>query len=149
MNFMKLSAFAVSMLAAVAFTACDDSSSADDNSKNYDCSVKGGVKVVSPAGGESFKLGETVTVVFGTDVDDSGYRFLLKTSEEDPGLDLLDSSVTVSNPDGKTCIEQKVVLSEDALPDDVKLPLKGAIIRVSPYNKTSKAANSGAFKLTE
>jgi hypothetical protein len=57
--------------------------------------------------------------------------------------------VTVSNPDGKTCIEQKVVLSEDALPDDVKLPLKGAIIRVSPYNKTSKAANSGAFKLTE
>ena len=147
MNFMKLSAAASAILAAVTFTACDDSSSADD--KSYDCTVKGGVKVLYPEGGESFKLGETITVIFGSDVEDSGYRFLLKTSEKDLGLDLLDSSVTVPNPDGKKCFEQKVVLSEDALPDDVELPLKGAIIRVSPYIKTSEAANSGAFKLTE
>ena len=114
MNFMKLSAAASAILAAVAFTACDDSSSADD--KSYDCTVKGGVKVLYPEGGESFKLGETITVIFGSDVEDSGYRFLLKTSEKDLGLDLLDSSVTVPNPDGKKCFEQKVVLSEDALP---------------------------------
>jgi hypothetical protein len=37
----------------------------------------------------------------------------------------------------------------DYLPDSVELPLLKALIRVSPYNKTAKGANSGSFKLAE
>ena len=51
--------------------------------------------------------------------------------------------------DGKTCNEQKVVLKMDFLPDGVELPLLKALVRVSPYNKTAKGANSGSFKLAE
>ena len=72
---MKL--FSVLFLAAsFALVACgDDSSSsapADDNGSSsktkYDCSVSGGVKVVYPTGGETFHLGDTITVVYGSDV---------------------------------------------------------------------------------
>lgn len=158
MNFFKFAVAASTVLAAVAFTACDDSSSSanSDNpassSSNdkvtYDCTVKDGVKVAYPKGGEEFKVGDTITVVFGADVEDSGYRILLKTDDGDIGMDMLEASF---NPtvDGKTCNEMKVVISMDYLPEDVQLPLTEALIRVSPYNKSVKGANSGAFTVTE
>ena len=142
MNFMKLSAAASVILAAVAFTACDDSSSADD--KSYDCSVKGGVKVLYPEGGESFKIGDKIKVVYGSDVKGTGFRFVYKTSENDIGLDLLEASAGPAKPDGKTCYEQEVELSEE-----IAEPSKKAIIRVIPYENPQLGANSGAFKLTE
>ena len=79
MKLFKLTVSACALAAAVSFTACDDSSSASDEGKvSYDCSVKDGVKVAYPKGGESFKIGDTITVVFGADVEDSGYRILLR-----------------------------------------------------------------------
>ena len=151
MNFMKLGIVASAILAAVAFTACDDSSSAssDDNKTSYDCSVTDGVKVVYPAGGESFKMGDTITVVYGSDVKGSGYHFYFKTSEEAEPRDMLDESAGPETPDGKTCYEQKVALTEDFLPDDVEFPIEKAVIRVAPYEKTAKGANSGSFKVSE
>lgn len=107
-----------------------------------DCSVKDGVKVFAPEGGESLKMGDTITVVYGSDVVGSGYRFVFKASEEDPGTDMLENSAGPTSPDGKTCYEQKV-----ALTDDVAEPSDEAFIRVIPYEKTAKAANSGKFKV--
>ena len=74
MKLFKLSVCAA--FAAFMFTACDDSSSAssDDGKVSYDCTVKDGVKVVYPKGGESFKMGETITVIYGSDVQGSGYH---------------------------------------------------------------------------
>ena len=168
MNFFKFAVSTCAVLAAVAFTACDDSSSASSDEKtssssekttnssdsktpasseasaSYDCSVKDGVKVVYPKGGESFKMGDKIKVVYGSDVQGSGYRFVFKTSEDDAGLDMLEESAGPESPDGKTCYEQEVVLS-----DDFAEATKTAIIRVIPYEKTAKAANSGTFKVTE
>lgn len=146
-KFMKLS---VAALSALFMAACGDSSSSssDDsdqtNVTSYDCSVKDGVKVLAPEGGESFKMGDTITVVYGSDVQGSGYSFKFKTSEEDAGMDMLVESAGPETPDGKTCYEQKVVLTED-----VAGPTETAIIRVVPYEKTAKAGNSGTFKVTK
>ena len=139
MKFFKLITSVCAVSAAFMFAACDDSSSAssDDNEK-FDCSVSDGVKVVSP------KKGETITVVYGSNVQGSGYRFVFKTSEEDAGVDMLEESAGPEKPDGKTCYEQKVKLTED-----VAEPTETAIIRVIPYEKTSKAGNSATFKVTE
>ena len=147
MKLFKLMASVCAVSAAFMFAACDDSSSAssnDDPSASNDCSVEDGVKVVSPKKGDSFKMGETITVVYGSNVQGSGYRFVFKTSEEDAGVDMLEESAGPEKPDGKTCYEQKVKLTED-----VAEPTETAIIRVIPYEKTSKAGNSATFKVTE
>ena len=166
MNFFKFAVSSCAVLAAVALTACDDSSSASSDDKtssssekttnssdsktpasessSYDCSVTDGVKVVYPKGGESFKMGDKIKVVYGSDVKGSGFRFVFKTSESDAGLDMLEESAGPESPDGKTCYEQEVVLS-----DDFAEATETAIIRVIPYEKTAKAANSGTFKVTK
>ncbi|MCQ2105374.1 MAG: hypothetical protein MJZ26_06250 [Fibrobacter sp.] len=152
-------------LAAFGLVACDDSSSAssedspksssskeissssEEGSSNLpalDCSVSNGVKVVAPKEGESFKMGETITVIYGSDVQGSGYRFVFKTSEDDEGVDMLEESAGPEEPDGKTCYEQKVKLTED-----VAEPTETAIIRVIPYEQTRKAGNSATFKVTK
>ena len=123
----------------------DDDSGSEQNEievKN-ECSVKDGVKVVYPEGGETFTVGDTITVVYGSDVQGSGYRFVFKYSEDDPGVDLLDESAGPENPDGKTCYEQKVVLSVDEVNEN-RTTVPG-IIRVVPYEHSKKGANSGEF----
>ena len=147
--FSKIAKFSIAALSVAALVACGDSSSsssAEDNGSetSYDCSVKDGVKVVAPAKGDSFKMGDTITVVYGSDVEGSGYSFKFKTSEEDAGTDMLEESAGPEKPDGKTCYEQKVVLTKD-----VAEPAEEAIIRVVPYEKTSKGSNSGTFKVTK
>ena len=166
MNFFKFAVSSCAVLAAVALTACDDSSSASSDDKtssssekttnssdsktpasessSYDCSVTDGVKVVYPKGGESFKMGDKIKVVYGSDVKGSGFRFVFKTSESDAGLDMLEESAGPESPDGKICYEQEVVLS-----DEYAEATETAIIRVIPYEKTAKAANSGTFKVTK
>lgn len=144
MKLFKLITSVCAVSAAFMFAACDDSSSASSNDESADCSVEDGVKVVSPKKGDSFKMGETITVVYGSDVQGSGFRFVFKTSEEDAGVDMLEESAGPEKPDGKTCYEQKVKLTED-----VAEPTNTAIIRVIPYEKTAKAANSATFKVTE
>lgn len=166
---MKL--FSVLFLAAsFALVACgDDSSSssapADENGSSaketpksssskdigssagkakYDCTVSNGVKVVFPAGGEEFSMGDTITVIYGSDVKGTGFRFVFKVGENDAGLDMLPGSAGPEDPDGKTCYEQKVVLS-----DDYAEPTDEAIIRVVQYERQNKAANSGTFTVKE
>lgn len=148
MKFAHVITLAGLVAASFGLMACDDDSSSasgeDDVTAGLDCSVSGGVKVLKPAAGDSFKMGETITVVYGSDVQGSGYRFVYKTDEDDGGLDMLKESAGPKNPDGKTCYVQKVVLDEEYAE-----PSKEAVIRVIPYEKTSKGANSGAFKVSE
>lgn len=124
----------------------DESHSGSEQSveEELDCSVTDGVKVVSPKGGESFKVGETITVIYGSDVQGSGFRFVFKTSEDDMGVDLFDKSEGVENPNGQWCYMQDVTLSADIVGD-----ASTGIIRVVPYENSSKGANSGKFKISE
>lgn len=157
---MKFSHIVI-LTSALAFFACgsdDDSSStgpsnepvsSDSKDKSsdskFDCTVSGGVKVVSPAAGDEFKIGDTITVVFGSDVEDSGYRIEFKKDKDSKGKNMgLDGSVGPESPDGKTCYEVDVVLDEEWTETSDE-----AVIRVIPYNKTSKGANSEAFKVSE
>lgn len=177
MNLFKWTVSTCAVLAAMTFTACNDSTSANvtvvagDNSSSstskdspssaskdtpssasevYDCSVTDGVKVLYPEDGAKFKMGDTITVIYGSDVKGSGYRFVFKTSEDDIGVDMLPTSAGPKDPDGKTCYEQKVVLQEETEDDDATAePTDTAIIRVIPYEKTAKGSNSGTFKVTE
>lgn len=114
----------------------------EQNKNEFDCSVTDGVKVVFPMGGETFKVGDRINVVYGSDVQGSGYRFVFKNSDDDIGRDMLDESAGPEVPDGKTCYEQEVVLDEGIVGD-----AGFGIIRVIPYENTKKAANSGKFKL--
>ena len=150
MNFVKLAVSACTVFTTIAMVACDDSASSSNDTPEsvsktgFDCSVTDGVKVVSPQDGDSYKIGSTIKVIYGTDVEGSGYRFVFKKSEDDKGKDLFKESMGVSGKgDGKTCYEQEVVLSSDIVTET-----ETAIIRVIPYEKTPKAANSGTFKVT-
>ena len=138
---MKFS-HALLLASSLAFFACgdDDDSPTGASSSKYDCSVSDGVKVVYPDVGSKFKMGDEITVVFGTAVEDNGYRILFRTSTSDRGIDLLDDSYD-AKMDGKTCNEVKVKLSADL---GVEPTLTG-IIRVEPYNKSSKGNNSALF----
>ena len=119
------------------------SSSAKSNSGAYDCSVTDGVKVVYPAGGETFTVGQIIDVVFGTSVDDS-YYIMFKINFDDPGLILVDESFDLDSPaDGKTCHTMKVKLSADRGVDATST----GIIRVAPYNRPNKGANSETFNV--
>ena len=122
----------------------DESSSSvkSNGSAGYDCSVSDGVKVVYPAGGEKFMVGQTIDVVFGTDIDDDGYRIIFKKNTSDAGADLLDESFDLNGPaDGKTCYTVKVKLSGSVGVE----PTMHGIIRVAPYNRQNKGANSKEF----
>ena len=148
---MKFS-HALILASSLAFFACggddDDDSPAGPSKNSYDCSVNEatGVKVVYPEVGSSFKMGDEITVVFGSAVEDDGYRFIFKTSTRDPGVDLLEESAgPQGQADGKTCYEVKVKLSADM---GVEPTLTG-IIRVQPYNKSSKGNNSALFVVKE
>lgn len=151
MNFLKLGAVAI--FAAVAFTACDDSSSAKDSGasliapkdiKSYDCTINNGVKVLFPEGGEVANIGDTILVVYASDIQGSGYRFVFKATEDVMGFDMLEKSAGPKDPDGKTCYQQKVVLTED-----VAEPTETAVIAVIPYEKTNKVAKSAKFTVTK
>lgn len=138
---MKFS-HALILASSLAFFACgdDDDSPAAPAKPTYDCSVKGGVKVVYPTISETFKVGDEITVVFGTDVEDNGYRIIFKNGTSDQGFDLLDEAFDAVM-DGKTCNEVKVKLSAEA---GVEATMHG-IIRVAPYNKQNMGNNSALF----
>lgn len=122
----------------------DESSSSvkSNGSAGYDCSVSDGVKVVYPAGGEKFKVGQTIDVVFGTSIEDNGYRIVFKKNAGDAGMDLRDDAFDLNGPaDGKTCYSVKVKLDAEY---GVEATSNG-IIRVIPYNRSNKGANSKEF----
>lgn len=141
---MKLS-YALILAGSLAFVACGGDS--NPSSAQADCSVTGGVKVVSPAAGETFKLNDEITVVYGTDVDDSGYRVYYYTSDDAEGVSLTSGSVGLDRQgDGKTCYELKVKLDSEI--KGVVASTK-AFIRVIPYNRSRLYGASGKFTVKE
>ena len=132
---------ALLLASSLAFLACGDDDDSPTAAPKYDCSVSDGVKVVYPTKGETFKIGQKVTVVYGSAVDGSGYRFVFKKNEDDAGKDLTEGSKGFSGKgDGKTCYEYEVVLDASKVAET-----KTGIIRVVPYEKTNKGATSAEF----
>lgn len=145
---------------ALAFMACSDDDSASASTSNdepksstsekkdakYDCTTDDAVVVAYPAGGEKFKLGDTITVVYGAAPSLAGplFSFRYRENDDDYGTDLTEESAGEENPDGKTCYEQKLWLN----PDDINASDE-AFIQVIPYSKTSKMGKSGKFTVTE
>ncbi|MCQ2098381.1 MAG: hypothetical protein MJY87_10650 [Fibrobacter sp.] len=138
-SLLAVSALALSSL----FVACSDDSSST-GSGSSECSVTNGIVIVSPAAGDSYKAGETITVVFGTDIAKNGFRIQYRPNADAKGVDLTEESVGPEKPDGKTCYEVKVTLDEDLV-----TPSKDAVIRVIPYDDQAKGENSATFTVTE
>lgn len=149
--------YAILMAASLAFFACDSgssSTSAEDNdggktpskqeTNKKDCSVDDGVVVVYPAGGETFKMGDTLTVIYGASANLAGpmFRFVYRENADDMGTDFMTRSAGEANPDGKTCYEQKVVLDPELINTSDE-----AVIAVIPYNKPAKMGKSASFKV--
>ena len=144
-SLLAVAAFALVILSQF---SCTDYVSQIENERDewrlggsYDCTVTDGVKVVYPAGGETFKVDDEISVVFGTAIEDS-YRIIFKNGSSDAGMDLLENATDVKT-DGKTCNEVMVKLSADR---GVEATSTG-IIRVVPYNKSNKGVNSNTFKV--
>ena len=147
---MKFS-HALILASSLAFFACgDDDDSPSAPSKSYDCTVKNGVKVVYPTVSEQFKMGDEITVVFGTDIEDNGYRITFKNGAGGEPIDLTKESVDAVT-DGKTCNEVKVKLSADKCADKTTCvePTMTGIIRVIPYTKQNKGNDSELFIVKE
>ena len=143
---MKFS-HALILASSLAFFACgdDESSTGPSNNDTADCSVTDGVKVVSPKGGEEFKVGETIKVVFGSDMDFGGFGVELRFDEGAKKVNLLEESIDDAKIDGKTCNEYSIKLDAErgvVATDD-------AYIFVYAYAKQSKFGKSGTFKVKE
>ena len=138
---MKFS-HALLLASSLAFLACgDDDDSSSNASDKFDCTVSDGVKVVYPTKGETFKMGQKITDIYGATVDGSGYMIKFKTDKDDAGKDLTSGSVGFAGKgDGKTCYEVEVVLDAKKVTETTT-----GIIRVVPYEKTNKGANSAEF----
>lgn len=138
---MKFS-HALLLASSLAFLACgDDDDSSSNASDKFDCTVSDGVKVAYPTKGETFKIGQKITVIYGSTVDGSGYMIKFKTDKDDAGKDLTSGSVGFAGKgDGKTCYEVEVVLDAKKVTETTT-----GIIRVVPYEKTNKGANSAEF----
>lgn len=133
---MKFS-HALIMASSLAFFACGGDDDSPTSAKSgYDCTVSDGVKVVYPAGGETFKVGETIEVVFGTTVQDD-YSFVFRKNKGDMGSELFDESFDLTAPaDGKTCHTMKVKLDAAHGVEATKT----GFIRVYPYHSQNKGA---------
>ena len=156
---MKLT-YAVILATSLAFWACSDDESSTSASNNnptpssnsnsgtaeYDCTTSDGVVVVYPKGGETFKIGETIKVVYGADPSLAGPQFIFKyrANEESEGSELTSTSAGEENPDAKPSIEQEVKLDASLVE-----PSTEAFIQVVPYVKTRKNGKSGKFTVTE
>ena len=134
---------ALILASSLALFACGDDDDSPTSAKSgYDCTVSDGVKVVYPAGGETFTVGDEITVVFGSDVEDNGYKILFRTDADDLGFNLSNESEgPEGKADGKTCYEVKVKLSAE---NGVK-PTTTGFITVRPYNKGMKGGDSKTF----
>ena len=122
----------------------EEPSSSEQNAekKEYDCSVTDGIKVVSPADGESFRIGDSVNVVFGSDQDYGGFMIELRFNDGASRVLLLDETLE-GVTDGITCNEKKILLSAEI---GVEVA-NDAYIYIAPYAKQSKAGKSGTFNI--
>ena len=136
------------VLDADSANASPSSSEQNDEEQEYDCSVTDGVKVVYPEGGETFALGDIVTVIFGSDLE-GGFGIELRSADGTMKAELLDVDGEIAVADGKTCMAYDVALNPsygvwttDSTNDNK------VFINVYSYLKPSKNAKSGTFDIT-
>lgn len=156
MNFFKILPIAV---AAFALVACDSSSSSSDDGNSSastakssssvnaaDCALsEDGVKVVLPAGGETFAIGDSMTIVFGAKYNNAGsFDVLFFADSSATGLSMFSTSVGPESPDGTECYTVKALLSDSTAAVSSK-----AFVRVKAYNKGTIRGDSKAFTVTK
>lgn len=136
------------VLDADSANASPSSSEQNDEEQEYDCSVTDGVKVVYPEDGETFALGDIVTVIFGSDLE-GGFGIELRSADGSMKVELLDVDGSATVADGKTCNAYDVVLDPSYgvwTTDSTKS--NKTFINVYSYLKPSKNAKSGSFEIT-
>lgn len=137
------------IFAAASLVGCGDSSSSSDSNgveENFDCNLASdGVKVFAPKGGEVFRLGDSVEIVFVAKYKNAGgFKVYYKADEEDSGTNLFSTSIGEEAPNGTSCTTVSAYLD----PENVK-PSDKAFIRVEAYNSGKIRGNSETFTVKE
>lgn len=140
----KISLF-VSCLAAAFLMGCGSSSSSSDG-EGFGCNLsEDGVKVFTPAGGDVFKLGDSVEVTFVAKYKNAGgFKVYYKADENDKGVNLFETSVGDEAPDGTHCTTVSAYLD----PERVLVSDK-AFVRVEAYNSGRIRGDSETFTVKE
>ncbi len=142
---MKNAFLVASCIASALFVGCGSSSSGSDGER-FDCNLsEDGVKVFSPAGGEVFRLGDSVEVIFVAKYRNAGgFKAYYKASEDDKGVNLFANSIGEEAPDGTRCTTVSAYLD----PESVEASDK-AFIQVEAYNAGKIRGNSETFTVKE
>ncbi len=142
---MKNAFLVASYIASALFVGCGSSSSGSDGER-FDCNLsEDGVKVFSPAGGEVFRLGDSVEVIFVAKYRNAGgFKAYYKASEDDKGVNLFANSIGEEAPDGTRCTTVSAYLD----PESVEASDK-AFIQVEAYNAGKIRGNSETFTVKE
>lgn len=141
---MKKIFLVASSIATAFFMGCGSSSSSSDES--FDCSLsEDGVKVFTPAGGEVFRLGDSIEVTFVARYRNAGgFKAYYKASEDDKGVNLFASSIGEEAPDGTRCTTVSAYLDPETIEASDK-----AFIQVEAYNAGKIRGNSETFIVKE
>ncbi len=153
----KRLALSTILFAGAFLAACSSSSSSADaedssssgisssSSEAFDCTLEEeGVKILLPAGGEAFSIGDSIEIRFVANYKNAGgFRVLYKASAEDSGTDLFENSIGDDAPDGTECTAVKALLGEDLTASDE------AFLRVQAYNAGKIRADSETFSVKE
>lgn len=141
---MKKVLLVASSIATVFFMGCGSSSSGSD--EPFDCNLsEDGVKVFTPAGGEVFKLGDSIEVTFVARYRNAGgFKAYYKASEDDKGVNLFASSIGEEAPDGTRCTTVSAYLDPETIEASDK-----AFIQIEAYNAGKIRGNSETFTVKE
>ncbi len=142
----KIFPLSISLLSGFFLAACSSSSSSSAGEADSDeCTLtEEGVKILQPAGGESFKIGDSLVIKFVANYANAGsFEVLYRTNPDDEGTSLFDKSIGDEAPDGTKCTTVKAYLSESLNASDE------AFIRVRAYNARKVRADSETFSVKE
>ncbi len=141
---MKKVFLVASCVATAFFMGCGSSSSGSD--EQFDCNLsEDGVKVFTPAGGEVFKLGDSIEVTFVARYRNAGgFKAYYKASENDKGVNLFANSIGEEAPDGTRCTTVSAYLDPESIE-----PSDKAFIQVEAYNAGKIRGNSETFTVKE
>lgn len=142
----KFFAFSAAFVFSLFFAACDSSTSSSSSISAEDCTLsEEGVKVLRPAGGEVFSIGDSIEITFVANYKNAaGFHVLFKADSSAEGVDLFPRSIGDDAPKGTSCTTVKALLSSDAATAS-----ENAFVRVYAYNAGRIRGDSKAFTVKE
>lgn len=145
LSFSLLTGFFLAACSSSSSSSAGEADSSSSSSASDECTLKEeGVKILQPAGGESFKIGDSIVIKFVANYANAGsFEVLYRTNPDDEGTSLFENSIGDEAPDGTKCTTVKAYLSESLSASDE------AFIRVRAYNKRNVRADSETFSVKE